>query len=291
MTVPLSTCYRHPDRQTYVSCSRCGRPICPDCMNSAAVGQQCPNCVHEGAKSVRPVRTHFGGRVAQGSLVTYVLIAANIGMLIAQKMYPYVQTGLTLVPGYVAQGQWYRLVTSAFLHYGLMHIVFNMWALWVVGPQLEQWLGRLRFGVLYALSGIGGSVLVYLLASPCSATAGASGAIFGLFGATFVLFKRLQLRVRGIGILIAFNLVITFMPSAVGLSAISWQGHLGGLIVGSLVAAVFAYAPSRQRTVALVAVTVVLLAGFVAIIGWRTPDVLVDWRQSARCSQFSIDLP
>lgn len=274
MTVPTPTCYRHPSRPTYVSCTRCGRPICPDCMQSAAVGQQCPECVNEGKRSVRQARTHFGGRITQGALVTYTLIAVNVVMFVLQHTSVQMQQDLVLWPPAVADGQYYRLVTSAFLHYGLAHIVFNMWALWAVGPQLEQWLGRLRFGVLYGLSGLGGSVLVYLLSPLNSATAGASGAIFGLFGATFVLFRRLQLDVRGIVGLIVINLVITFVLPAVSSQSISWQGHVGGLVTGTVVAAVFAYVPARQRLVALISVTAVLLTLFAGLTMWRTETLL-----------------
>lgn len=274
MTVPTPTCYRHPSRQTYVSCSRCGRPVCPDCMHPAAVGQQCPECVKEGQRSVRQARTHFGGRITQGPVLTYLLIAVNVVMFALQHTSVQMQNELVLWPPGVAEGQWYRLVTSAFLHYGLVHIVFNMWALWVVGPQLEQWLGRLRFGVLYGLSGLGGAVLVYLLSPLNSATAGASGAIFGLFGATFVLFRRLRVDARGIVALIVINLVITFVVPAISSQSISWQGHVGGLITGTLVAAVFAYVPARQRLLALIAVTSVLLALFVGLTVWRTQALL-----------------
>jgi len=274
MTVPTPTCYRHPTRPTYVSCSRCGRPICPDCMTAAAVGQQCPECVNEGKRSVRQARTHFGGRISKGSLVTYTLIAVNIVMFVLQHTSVQMQQDLVLwPPGVAVYGQYYRLVTSAFLHYGLAHIVFNMWALWAVGPQLEQWLGRLRFGVLYALSGLGGAVLVYLLSPLNSGTAGASGAIFGLFGATFVLFRRLQLQVRGIALLIIINLVITFVLPAVSSQAISWQGHVGGLVTGTVVAAVFAYVPARQRLLALISVTTVLLVLFVGLVLLRTQQL------------------
>ncbi len=274
MTAPTPTCYRHPSRPTYVSCSRCARPICPDCMTAAAVGQQCPECVNEGKRSVRQARTHFGGRITQGALVTYTLIAVNVVMFVLQHTSTQIQQDLVLWPPAVADGQYYRLASSAFLHYGLAHIVFNMWALWAVGPQLEQWLGRLRFGLLYGLSGLGGSVLVYLLSPLNSATAGASGAIFGLFGATFVLFRRLQLDVRGIVGLIVINLVITFVLPAVSSQSISWQGHVGGLVTGTLVAAVFAYVPARQRLLALISVTAVLLVLFVGLVLLRTDQLL-----------------
>ncbi|MEZ0052652.1 membrane associated rhomboid family serine protease [Mycobacterium sp. MAA66] len=270
MTVPAPSCYRHPDRQTYVSCTRCGRPVCPECMRSAAVGQQCVDCVAEGQQSAPQVRTRFGGQIGVKPVLTYLLIAVNVAMFVLQHTSEHMQQDLVLWPPGVAQGQWYRLVTSAFLHYGLAHIAFNMWALWAVGPQLEQWLGRLRFGVLYGLSGLGGSVLVYLLSPLNSASAGASGAIFGLFGATFVLLRRLRVDARGIVTVIVINLVITFVVPLISSQAISWQAHVGGLVTGVLVAAVFAYAPAQQRKLALVSVTVILLAVFLGLIVWRT---------------------
>ncbi len=150
---------------------------------------------------------------------------------------------LVLFAPAVADGEWYRLLTSAFMHYGVTHLLFNMYALFVIGPPLEKWLGRSRFIALYALSALGGSVLVYLLSPLNAATAGASGAIFGLFGASFVIGKRLNLDVRWVVGLIAINLAFTFVIPLMGGQNISWQGHVGGLITGALVAAAYAYAP------------------------------------------------
>lgn len=226
------TCYRHPDRQTYVRCTRCQRYICPECMRAAAVGHQCVECVNEGAKSVQAPRTQFGGVARSGApVLTYALIAVNVLMFVAQIGSGNLERELTLwAPGIAAQDQYYRLVTSAFLHYGAMHLLFNMWALYVVGPPLEAWLGRLRFGVLYALSGLGGSVLVYLISPLNTATAGASGAIFGLFGAIFVVARKLNLDVRWIAAVVGLNLAFTFIGPALGAGSISWQGHVGGLV-------------------------------------------------------------
>ncbi len=137
----------------------------------------------------------------------------------------------------------YRLLTSAFMHYGVTHLLFNMYALFVIGPPLEKWLGRSRFIALYALSALGGSVLVYLLSPLNAATAGASGAVFGLFGASFVVGKRLNLDVRWVIGLIAINLAFTFVIPLMGGQQISWQGHIGGLVTGAAVAAAYAYAP------------------------------------------------
>ncbi|MCV7067829.1 rhomboid family intramembrane serine protease [Mycolicibacterium farcinogenes] len=270
------TCYRHPDRPTYVRCTRCQRPICPDCMRAAAVGHQCVECVNEGAKSVRAPRTQFGGVARSGApILTYSLIAVNVLMFVLQMASGNLERELTLQPASIAAfDEYYRLVTSMFLHYGVMHLLFNMWALYVVGPPLEQWLGRLRFGVLYALSGLGGSVLVYLLSHPLSQTAGASGAIFGLFGAIFVVARKLNLDVRMIAAVVVLNLVFTFAGPALGTGAISWQGHIGGLVTGAGVAAAFVYAPRERRNAIQIGVSVVVLVVFAALIAWRTSGLL-----------------
>jgi membrane associated rhomboid family serine protease len=274
----VPTCYRHPGRETYVSCTRCERPICPDCMRDAAVGHQCPECVREGNRTVRQARTVFGGRVATRPVVTYTLVAINIVAYVLELASPKFVDDFEMlgqlktqfgqvIPGYgVADGEWYRLITAAFLHvplsqgtFGITHILFNMWALWVLGPQLEQVLGRLRFTVLYFLSALGGNVLLFLV-DPGQPALGASGAIFGLFAAFFVVGRRLGMDTRGIAFLILINLMFTFT-----FSGISWEGHVGGLITGAILAVAFAYAPrNRQQAVqvgasAIVAAVLVIL--------------------------------
>ncbi|WP_018654275.1 rhomboid family intramembrane serine protease [Actinomadura flavalba] len=261
-------CYRHPERETYVRCTRCDRHICPDCMHDAAVGHQCPECVAEGNRSVRQPRGTMGGAVARGSftpVVTYALIGVTVAAyVVSLTSDAFFEALLMWGPG-VAHGEWYRLVTPMLLHqrmgdgsFGIAHILFNMWALWVIGPPLEQALGRWRFLALYVLSGIGGSVLLYLV-EPGGAAVGASGGIFGLFAAFFVLSRKTGAPAGGIVFLLVINLVITF-----AVPGISWQGHIGGLAVGGLLAAAFAYAPrSAQRVVGIaapVAVAALLLA-------------------------------
>lgn len=275
MPAPAPVCYRHPGRQTYVRCTRCGRYICGDCMTSAAVGHQCPECMSAGAATVRPVQGRFGGRPAgEQPVVTYALIAINVAMFVLQMASGQLENSLALWPPAVADGEYYRLVTSAFMHYGITHILFNMWALYVVGPPLERLLGRLRFGALYGLSALGGSVLVFLLSPLNSATAGASGAVFGLFGATFVVARKLRLDVRWVVGLIVLNVVITIAAPLLGAGAISWQGHLGGLTTGALVAAGFVYAPRAQRNPVQGAVTGGLLVLFAVLIFWRATALL-----------------
>lgn len=249
-------------------------------MRSAAVGHQCVDCVNEGAKSVRAQRTQFGGVARTGApILTYALIAVNVVMFVLQMASnQQLTTDLTLWPRGIALGdQYYRLVTSMFLHYGAMHLLFNMWALYVVGPPLEQWLGRLRFGALYALSGLGGSTLVYLLTPLDTPTAGASGAIFGLFGAIFVVARKLELDVRAIAAVVIINLVFTFVGPALGTGAISWQGHIGGLITGAGIAAAYVYAPSERRNAIQAGVSVAVLLAFLALIAWRTSAVLTSF--------------
>jgi membrane associated rhomboid family serine protease len=272
------TCYRHPDRATYVSCTRCNRPICPECMRDAAVGHQCAECVQEGAKTVRQPKTSFGGReYGANPVITYALIAINMVMFVLETVSRGLKSELVLFAPAVADGDLYRLVTSAFMHYGVTHLLFNMYALWVIGPPLEKSLGRLRFTALYALSALGGSVLVYLLSPLNAATAGASGAVFGLFGAAFVVGKRLSLDTRWVVGLIALNLAFTFVIPLLGGANISWQGHIGGLVTGAVVAAAYAYAPRERRTLIQISATVALLVLFTLLIWWRTTDLLAQF--------------
>ncbi|MET7395423.1 rhomboid family intramembrane serine protease [Dactylosporangium sp. NPDC005572] len=293
----VPVCYRHPNRETYVRCTRCDRPICPDCMNEASVGFQCPDCVREGSRSQRPVRTAFGGGTsgAQGT-VTIALIVINVLVFVASVissgradalaggglgglfggstplhewggLLAYPQGRLTdgsgtvvrLAGDGVANGQYYRLFTSMFLHYGILHLAMNMWALWVLGRPLEAILGRVRFLTLYLLSGLAGSISVYLFSAPNALTAGASGAIFGLFAALIVVLRKMGRSIAGILPVLVLNLVITFSFAG----AISWQGHLGGLVGGALVAAGLAYAPAKNRTLiqVLASVAIVVLLG------------------------------
>lgn len=266
-------CYRHPDRPTALGCTRCGRPACPECLRTAPVGQQCVDCVHAAAAAVPRVSAASvsGPRAPAGSKpwVTYGLIAVNVAVFLLQQVRPELRDQFSLWPPAVAAGDYYRLVSSAFMHYGLMHIAFNMWALYVLGPPLEEHLGRARFGTLYALSALGGSTLVYLLSPVNAATAGASGAIYGLFGATFVAARRLHLDVKWLVGLIAINLAMTFT-----IPGISWQGHIGGLITGAAVTAAFVYAPRAQRNLVQAGAVVGLLGLFVALIAWRSNELI-----------------
>ncbi|MFH8367930.1 rhomboid family intramembrane serine protease [Streptomyces sp. NPDC018031] len=264
-------CYRHPDRETGISCTRCERPICPECMISASVGFQCPECVRGPAgasaasgggsgavrwtrpDAARP-RTVAGGVIADDPrLVTKVLLGLNVAMWVAvlvvgdRLLDELLLVGRAFDPGSVqevgvAEGEWYRLLTATFLHEEPMHIAFNMLSLWWLGPPLEAALGRARFLALYLLSGLGGSALSYLVSDGAQASLGASGAIFGLLGATAVLMRRLNYDMRPVAVLLAVNLLITFY-----FSNIAWQAHIGGLITGTAVAYGLVHAPRERR--------------------------------------------
>ncbi|OJF12755.1 rhomboid family intramembrane serine protease [Couchioplanes caeruleus] len=272
VTVPV--CYRHPSKETYVRCARCERPICPDCMNEASVGHQCPECVAEGRRTQRSARTAFGGSAAgRSGTATKVLVGINVFVMIASIMSgganavagggwggllgsdtPLTRWGAVLggavygpagdvdVHGIAGNGEWYRLITAMFLHYGVLHLLMNMYALWILGRDLERALGPLRFVGLYALAGLGGNVAAYVFSPPNQSTAGASTAVFGLMAAIFVLLKRLKLSVAPILPVIVINVIFTFAVTGVSIA-----GHLGGLLTGAVVAAILAYAPRAKR--------------------------------------------
>jgi membrane associated rhomboid family serine protease len=235
------------------------RPTCPECQRPAAVGIQCVDCVAEGAKTVRQVRTVFGGAVTDGRPVaTMTIIGICVAVFIAQQAVPGVTSRVMFVPALGLEEPW-RFLTSAFAHGSLMHIAFNMYALWVMGTYLEPMLGRARFVALYLLSALGGSVAVALL-SFTTPVVGASGAIFGLFGALIVIGRHIGANIAGIAIILAVNLVIGFIPGF----NVSWQAHVGGLVVGALVGLIYARTRSVRRRALqvwlLVALTLVLFA-------------------------------
>ncbi len=277
------SCYRHTERETWIRCQRCERPICPDCMNPASVGFQCPDCVKEGARSTRQARTAYGGvRPGTAGRVTLTLIGLNVlvfvlvqatggvGGRLFHELVLIPSGGVSTVDGRntfvdgVAQGSVWQLFTAMFLHVEIWHIGFNMLALYILGPQLEMVLGRSRFLALYLLSGLTGSLAVYWLEVPRSFTLGASGAVFGLMAALLIVAVKVRGEVQALLTLVAINVVITVL----GAGFISWQGHLGGFVGGLVLALVLVYAPRRSRTVWQVAglsVVGVLLAVAVVV--------------------------
>ncbi|KOG35076.1 rhomboid family intramembrane serine protease [Streptomyces resistomycificus] len=281
----LPGCYRHPDRETGIRCTRCERPICPECMVSASVGFQCPDCVRGGsgtghAPTASQPRTIAGGTIAADPrLLTKILVGINLAVFIAVHVRTSLLNDLVLIGAWppapfeptqgVAGGEYYRLVTSMFTHNEVWHIGFNMLSLWWLGGPLEAALGRARYLTLYFVSGLAGSVLAYLLASPTTATLGASGAIFGLFGATAVLMRRLNYDLRPIIALLVINLIFTFNPGF----NISWQAHIGGLVAGLVTGYAMVHAPRERRALIQYGTCALVLAVIVIVTLVRTAQL------------------
>lgn len=266
-------CYRHPGRETYIRCSRCERFICPDCMTAAPVGFQCPECISEGTRTVRQPTTLVGGQVRQrGDVVTRILIGINVGVWLIGLLVGFDNVAgrfALLREGFfdasrigVLDGEWYRVLTAAFVHEQFWHIGLNMYALWLLGGMLEPVLGRWRFTALYLLSALGGSAASLLATNVISY--GASGAVFGLMGALFIVMRRFGRDVSSVLVILAINVVFGFV-----VSGIDWRAHLGGLVTGGGLAYAFTHAPRNHRALYAVAacVTVVALVG--ALVGWQ----------------------
>lgn len=282
--VPASdpaVCYRHPDREAHIRCVRCERRICPDCMIPASVGFQCPECVRAGNKNVRRATTVFGGRVSDDpGWVSKLLIGMNVVFYVLQvAVGPTVEHHLWLIGGPafdpaiqqvvgVADGEYYRLLTAAFLHGSVIHLALNMYALYLFGPPLEAAFGRIRFAAVYFVSALGGSAASYAVSGPGQPSLGASGAIFGLLGAYLVVSKKLQRDTTMVLVLLLINFIYGFI-----VPRIDWRAHLGGLIAGSLCAAAIAYAPEKRRTAWQVGgITATALAA-VGLVLWRTAQL------------------
>ncbi|MFI0228927.1 rhomboid family intramembrane serine protease [Streptomyces sp. NPDC017086] len=278
-------CYRHPDRETGVRCTRCERPICPDCMVSASVGFQCPDCARGGTGETPPPqasrpRTLAGGTVtADPRLLTKLLIAVNLAVFVAIKARPSLGYDFVLYGALpskpfaptsgVAAGEWYRFVSSMFSHEEYWHLGFNMLSLWWVGGPLEAALGRARYLAVYFVSGLAGGALTYLLTAPDTASLGASGAIYGLFGATAVLMRRLNYDLRPVLALLVVNLIFTFNPSM----HIAWQAHIGGLVAGVVTGYAMVHAPRENRSLVQYGTCAVVLILALALALVRTAQL------------------
>jgi membrane associated rhomboid family serine protease len=260
----MATCYRHPDRETGVSCSRCGRPICPDCMTPTSVGMRCPECAGEKTE-VRKV--NYGATGSGAATATTVLIAINVAVFLFEVFGG--SGGVGSVGGTVFAdgalcgnavgdgglcggggvvlasdgGEWWRVITSGFLHEGIIHLGLNMFALYILGQVLEPAIGTARFVAVYLVSLLAGAVGALLLSDPNTFTIGASGAIYGLFLATIVIARQRGFTqvVQSLGFWLVLNLVFTF-----SVSGISIGGHLGGMVGGLLGALLVAGAERRM---------------------------------------------
>ncbi len=271
-----AVCVRHPDRPTGLACTRCGRPACPECLRSAVVGQHCVDCVRADQRSAPQVRTVAGAPVPAQPIATYALIALNTLVFAITVVQSHSitanSTGSSLFldwelwPLAVADGQYGRVLGAGFLHFGPVHLLFNMFALYVVGRDIEIVLGRTRYLAVYLVSILGGSAAVMALQSANTATAGASGAIFGLFGAQAMILIRLRRSPGSVLAVIAINVVIS-----ITLPGISIWGHLGGLAAGTLATAGLLFVPGalardgNRRLLGWAAVGAVALVAVVVI--------------------------
>ncbi|RDI75086.1 putative membrane protein rhomboid-like [Gaiella occulta] len=263
-------CYRHPDRETRVSCSECGRPICEDCMTFAPVGIRCPDHASVGAAAPGPVRTvrtvrRRAGAVAAPATTALVGINVLVYLITVAQGFGIDNPGgklfsdWVLVGVLVDQGDWWRLVTAMFLHAGILHLAFNMLALYWLGSIVERALGTPRYLLLYFVSGIAGSAGALVFSSPLALTVGASGAIFGVMGALLILEYRATGSLAGQAMmLIVLNLAITF-----AVPGISKGGHLGGLLGGIL--ATLAFEEGRRRRVPALGPVLVIAVGIASL--------------------------
>lgn len=270
-------CPRHPDRVSYVRCQRCGRPACPECQRPAAVGIQCVDCVREAARRVPQTTTVLGGRTRAGRpVVTLTLIGLCVVSYVLQRVTQGEWTQQWAFSAAIGGVEPWRFLTTAFLHStsSLFHILFNMWALWVTGQFLEPLLGRGRFVVLCALSAVGGSVGFLLFAgtpvdqSWYQGVVGASGMVFGLFGAMVPVLRRFGAAATQIVVLIVINGVIGFV-----VPGIAWQAHLGGLVVGLVLGAGYARAPRENQRLVAWALPLGVAAALVALVVWKYTSV------------------
>lgn len=273
-----SVCYRHPSRQSFVLCQRCGRTICGECQTPAAVGVVCPECMREQRASMPRTKPRVLTRVSRmtgagAPVVTYAIIALCALVFILQSTpglggsvtnalqyagaYSIPSTGVPFEP--------WRMFTSIFAHASILHIALNMYTLWIFGQLLEPLLGRGRYAALFLISGLGGSVGVLLIANPLQPVIGASGAIFGMMGAFLVIQRRLGGSATQLLVLVGINLVIGFIPQL----GIAWQAHVGGLVVGSLIGLIYVETRPRARRPLQIGLLAVITVVLIVVSFWR----------------------
>jgi membrane associated rhomboid family serine protease len=273
----MQTCYRHPDRETNVSCSRCGRPICPDCMTPSPVGMRCPECAGDG-QQVR----HAGPTAGRGGQTpaTFTLIGVNVALFVGQLA---AGGGATSFDGggslftegalcgnaigsggfcgnvLTEGGEWWRIITGGFLHGGFLHLALNMFVLYILGTLIEPAIGTVRMVAIYFVALVAGSLGALLLSDPAQFTVGASGAIYGLFGATIIVARDRGLNqiVSQLGFWLVLNLVLTF-----SVPGISVGGHLGGLAGGAVAALVVLTAERRSAGRSMLGLELTALSAF-----------------------------
>lgn len=259
----LPTCYRHSDRETRLACSNCERPVCVDCVRPAPVGQRCLECIAPDKRQRVMDMGDVRRRTDRLPPVTMMLLATSVLVWVAETFVPglggTIRLYLAQINDFVTQGQAWRLVSAAFLHGGLTHLGFNMYALYLFGPSLEREVGSLPFAAMYVASALAGGA-AYYVSDPHGVAVGASGAIFGLFGAWLVASYRGRhtsmgrANLRHMLVLLGLNLVIGFLPG----TNIAWQAHLGGLVGGAVIAFVWSLPALRNRQAPRTAVAVAI---------------------------------
>lgn len=265
-------CYRHPDRQSFVLCQRCGRTICGQCQTPGAVGVICPECMKAQRKAAPRTKPRIVAQVRSGEhpIMTYAIIAVTLFVFILQQVPGFGVTGALRYAGVYSVPGWgnfepWRMLTTVLVHASIIHVGLNMFTLWIFGRLLEPILGRGRLLTLYLISAFAGSLGVYLLASPLQPVVGASGAIFGLVGGFFVIARHLRANTTGLLILVVVNFVIDFLPGM----HIAWQAHIGGLIGGAIIGLIFIFTRTQKRRkwqIPLLALFCVLMIGTMLVI-------------------------
>ncbi|WP_104089980.1 rhomboid family intramembrane serine protease [Cryobacterium sp. N19] len=255
-------CYRHPGRQSFILCQRCGRTICAECQTQAAVGVICPECMKEQRKNAPRTKPAVLTRLTAGKpAVTYSIIGITLVVYLLQFVFGNQITNLLIYAGFFSQpGSFepWRMLTTALAHGSIFHVLLNMYTLWIFGQLLEPLLGRGRYLALYLLSALAGSLGVLFLADPSTPVVGASGAIFGLMGAFLVIQRRLGGNATQLLVLVGINLVIGFIP---GLN-IAWQAHVGGIIGGAVLGLIFV----QTRRIRQKPLQVGLIGAFAALL-------------------------
>jgi membrane associated rhomboid family serine protease len=269
--VQSSTCYRHAERVTGVSCTRCGRTICTECMTQASVGHHCPTCMAEARRDpgkVRQVRWARPGAATAATPAVLALIAVNVLVFLVDQSDPTIQFRYADNPLLVARGEVYRLVSAAFLHANVLHLGLNMFGLYLFGPQLERVLGWPRFLALYLVSALGAGICFFFFASLGTFSVGASGAVFGLFGAFFVI-----VRARGGDTSQIVGLIVINLFIGASVPGIDNYAHIGGLLAGGAMAFLYERVPARPRRAQVgvqVAAVVMVVGVLAALAGVRS---------------------
>jgi membrane associated rhomboid family serine protease len=279
----IEVCYRHPNVQTRVHCTRCERPICPDCMIPAPVGFQCPECVEEARREFRkgPGRPFRGGISVTKALLVAIAIPFVIEIVVGGPRALFDPSAQLLfdlgamAPPAVAEGQFWRLFTAMFLHAGLLHVALNAYFFWLFGRVVESVFGRTWMLLIFLVSGFLASVASYAFGPVLALAVGASGAISGVFGAFIAYnYRRRHLAANAANLRMALTVIVLNAFIAVVYTSIDWRAHVGGLVAGFALGYLADDAvPARQRAVARFAGVATLVAVGIALVVWRTAEI------------------